>query len=218
MNLFRRWETLILESVPSPPGSARIAESFQRLDDAYCEAHRAYHTWQHVEECLEWLDRYRSSIADDASSRASLEYALFYHDIVYQPNSPDNEMRSALIAQAELASLGLSHAVAETVADLIMVTRHETHRGPPVQPPEAVISDVDLAILGAGWERFLEYEHQIRREYQAVDDARFTTARSAVLRGFLESPRIYATPFFADRLESPARTNLTAALSRFCPP
>jgi predicted metal-dependent HD superfamily phosphohydrolase len=52
------------------------------------------------------------------------------------------------------------------VRDLILATRHD------VSPPAgdaALLVDVDLAILGSPVERFDEYEHQVRQEYDSLD-------------------------------------------------
>jgi predicted metal-dependent HD superfamily phosphohydrolase len=79
---------------------------------------------------------------------------------------------------------------------------------------EALITDIDLAILGAPESRFDEYEAQIRREYSWVPEPLFRNTRARLLSGWLDRPAIYVTEHFRERLEVPARRNLRRSLSR----
>ena len=103
-----------------------------------------------------------------------------------------------------IASTALAH-------DLVLVTRHD---GEPKTPDEALLSDIDLAILGAGPKRFDEYETQVRAEYRHVPTALYRPGRRKVLNGFLERPRIYHTEWFRERYEAQARRNLERSLAR----
>jgi predicted metal-dependent HD superfamily phosphohydrolase len=59
---------------------------------------------------------------------------------------------------------------------------------------------------------YRQFEANVRREYFFVRWPRYVAGRSAVLRGFLERPHIYATSHFAQRYETQARLNLSHAL------
>lgn len=180
------WRGLGLTS-PSAP-------VFDALERAYAEPHRAYHTAQHIEECLAQLEL--------AGGNAEVELALWFHDAIYDPRAHDNELRSAEWAVREI---GASNPLAQRIRELIMATRHEAI---PDTPDAQLLVDVDLSILGAPRERFLEYESQVRREYEWVPDFIFRRERAKILRGFLARPFIYTTPFFRDKLEARARENL----------
>jgi predicted metal-dependent HD superfamily phosphohydrolase len=93
----------------------------------------------------------------------------------------------------------------------VLATKHAEPGG---SPDSALLLDVDLAILGAPRARFDEYESQVRREYVFVPEDAWRRARAALLARFLERPRLYATDFFAERLEARARANLRASLER----
>jgi len=92
-----------------------------------------------------------------------------------------------------------------------MATRHAT--AAPASADEALLVDIDLAILGADAARFAQYQAQIRREYAHVAEPEFRDGRSAVLAGLLARDPIYRTPRLRDELEARARTNLALAIA-----
>lgn len=177
------------------------------LRNAYSEPHRAYHTLHHVSECLQLLQQTQGL----ARSVASIELAIWFHDAVYDPRRSDNEERSAVWAQSELRRAGASLALQSRIVSLVMVTRHD---GEPQTEDEELMSDIDLAILGAGSRRFDEYERQVRQEYAHVPTQQFRPARRKILNDFLEREHIYCTEWFRMRREAQARTNLQRSLTR----
>ena len=170
----------------------------------YAEPHRAYHTAEHVAECLAWLDQAR----DSAERPAELEAAIYFHDAVYDPRAHDNEARSAELFRALTAGSGIPTESIDRVASLIESTaRHAEEHG-----DAALLSDIDLSILGAPPLRYARFERDVRREYAMFDDASYRRGRAHVLRSFLERIQLYRTPRFA-RLEANARENLVGALA-----
>jgi predicted metal-dependent HD superfamily phosphohydrolase len=179
-----------------------------QLVKAYSEPHRRYHTLQHLRECLAHLD------AASALARrpAEVALALWFHDAVYDPRRDDNEQRSADWAHASVLRAGCDVEVADRVRDLVLATRgHDTATD---DPDTALLLDIDLAILGASYARFDEYEQQIRAEYAHVPEADFRTGRARLLRGFLARPRLYATDAYHEALEPRARENLQRSIER----
>jgi predicted metal-dependent HD superfamily phosphohydrolase/uncharacterized glyoxalase superfamily protein PhnB len=167
----------------------------------YEEIHRAYHTLQHLRECLGWFDRLRGL----AEHPAEVELALWFHDAIYDPQRHDNEERSAELARESLEAADVDRAVAARVAALVLATRHSAV---PAGRDEQVLVDIDLAILGAEPRRFAEYDRQIRQEYSFVPAETYRLKRREVLQSFLERPRLYATEPMQAALEEPARRNL----------
>ncbi|HET6827933.1 MAG TPA: N-methyl-D-aspartate receptor NMDAR2C subunit, partial [Ramlibacter sp.] len=170
---------------------------FNQLIAAYSERHRHYHTLQHLRECLQSFEAARTR----AQRPAEVELALWFHDAVYDVHRDDNEERSAEWAAMAVRNAGLQDAVAQRVHALVIATKHKAL---PVDPDAQVLVDVDLAILGAAQERFDESDMQIRREFAHVPEAEFRTGRCAVLRCFLERPRLYTTEAFHQALEERA--------------
>lgn len=174
---------------------------------AYCEPHRHYHNQQHILECLAELDRSRHL----AQQPHAVELALWFHDAVYDPKEADNEERSAELARQCLRENGIDLPVVQTVAELILATKHNEGKS---EGDAGLMLDVDLSILGQPEERFLEYEEQVRQEYAWVPRLIFRRKRANILEGFLARERLYSTDLFYCRYEEQARRNLQTSVRR----
>lgn len=172
----------------------------------YAEPHRAYHSQQHLAECLALLDEFRHL----AERAAEIEIALWFHDAIYDVHRHDNEVRSADWARDALLDAAAAVDAADRVEALVLATRHSAA---PATPDEQLLVDIDLAILGAAPARFAEYEAQIRVEYAHVPQAVFNEKRGAILAGVLARPLLYGTPALGARFEAAARANLQAAIA-----
>lgn len=177
------------------------------LSASYSEPQRKYHTLGHIGHCLEEFEPVRSLAKDPLA----VEMALWYHDVVYDPRSKENEERSAVLAMEAAASMGWDPDRREKVAGLI---RASTHLAAAEESDARLFTDIDLAILGQPREIFDQYERQIREEYAWVSDPAFRSGRAALLRSFLERASIYGTPVFREKYEQAARSNLSASIRR----
>jgi len=180
---------------------------FRTLDVHYAERGRKYHTAHHINACLGELGRARHPEA----SNPLVEYALWFHDAVYNTFSSKNERRSADWAAHVLEKSGAPPASVELVRSLILATRHDER---PTEAPHQLLVDVDLAILGADADRFREFELQIRSEYWWVPTTLYRKQRSAILRSFVMRPSVYSTHEFRERYERLARNNISWALEQ----
>lgn len=199
--LLSRWRA-VWPAVAATDGEA----IFNDLQARYSEPHRAYHNLEHIRECLDQFDTARHL----AARPVEIELAIWFHDAIYDSWRDDNEERSALLAAETLEAAGVDPATVERVAQLIRLT---THSAEQLNDDAALLCDIDLAILGAPPERFARYDADIRHEYQWVPEEVYRRERARVLARFLGRERIYITPFFFDRLERQARTNLSERLS-----
>jgi len=196
---------------PPEAGAARQEEeAFADLDRRYREPGRHYHTWAHVAACLRELRR----ACPESGEEAALELAVWFHDAVYGPSRRDNERASAELALRWASALGLSPAIGRRAAGLILATRHQQAASQREDSSEALLQDIDLGVLGAGWARYLRYERGIALEYSGMPQASFREGRARLLRGFLARPLLYQTPAFRRRLERRARRNLTRGIAR----
>jgi predicted metal-dependent HD superfamily phosphohydrolase len=203
MTLADRWDGDWADLGTPPPDARILAE----LLAGYTEPQRAYHTLQHLAECFAAFDNSRGM----AERPGEVAIALWFHDAIYDSHTSDNEARSAAWAEAVVLAAGGGREVGSRVRDLILATRHLEAPGPGDQ---ALLADIDLAILGADADRFDEYEAQIRREYAWVPESVYRAERARFLAGFLARPRIYTTSYFSEHLESRARANLRQLISR----
>jgi predicted metal-dependent HD superfamily phosphohydrolase len=194
----RAWQAL---------GATPPAGLFDQLLARYGEAHRRYHTLQHLDECLDKVAPVRA-LADQPGE---VELALWFHDAIYELQRHDNELQSALWAQREMLAAGTAPEAAERVHGLIIATRHSAL---PEAPDERLLVDIDLSILGAGRARFEDYERQVRAEYAWVPEAMFRAKRREMLQAFLARPAIYGTEVFQARLEAQARENLRWSIAQ----
>jgi predicted metal-dependent HD superfamily phosphohydrolase len=176
---------------------------YHKLLKAYQETHRAYHTVQHLCECLAKLDWAKANGWTENTSL--LEIALWYHDAVYQPQAKDNELESAEWANRFLSQSGVDQEICDYVSSLIMET---CHREIPNKPLHQLMVDIDLSILASEAKRLQEYEQQIRQEYHYVPWLLYKEKRIALLNHFLTLPQIYNTDLFHAEYEQKARENI----------
>jgi predicted metal-dependent HD superfamily phosphohydrolase len=191
---------------------ASFADALRRQYDRWP---RRYHDASHLLACVRAAEAVRA-LAPDADAIA---FALWFHDAVYWPWRRDNEARSARQAHASALHLGLGATFAARVQALVLATAHlagvpgrEVDAGQDGDAATAWVLDIDLGILGAPPDIYQRYERGVRREYFFVTPGRWRKGRAAVLRHFLEQPRIYRTEHFHALLEAPARANLAGAL------
>ncbi len=86
--LQQRWKNLFLKYGEA----ALVQDAFDDLAKRYAEKHRYYHTLRHVNTCLMLLDEVGGLVSD----LFSLETAIWFHDVIYDPLRNDNEAMSAV--------------------------------------------------------------------------------------------------------------------------
>jgi predicted metal-dependent HD superfamily phosphohydrolase len=136
---------------------------------------------------------------------------LWFHDLVYQPLSHDNELKSAELAAQFLRANAAPSELVERVYRLVMVTRHAEA---PQSRDEALLLDIDLAILGAEVDEYAAYEAGIRKEYQMIPSFVYRRKRADILSGFMKREQIYLTEPLRLRFEQRARVNLAVAIAQ----
>jgi len=186
-------------------GSAS-ARTDTELAAAYSEPHRRYHTAQHIKFCLRELARNSAH----AVHLNEVRWALLFHDAIYDPLRNDNEAQSADWACRVMEELHRPKDEIARVRKLILATAHAAKAA---TTDEALLLDIDLAILGADQAEFDEYDRAIRVEYEWVPEVAYRFARAAVLESFLKREQIFETAAYRDR-DSIARQNLERALQR----
>src|SRR5262245_30560782 len=156
--------------------------AFAQIIAAYSESHRYYHNLNHIVSMLgilTWDLRY--PYAECMDYRA-LELAVWYHDVVYDPRSSENESRSADVARNSLGDVGLTKDYGNRVCELILMTKD--HDAPSNDLIALLFIDMDLSILAASRQRYAKYATDIRREYAWVAGRDFYQGRRKVLQRF----------------------------------
>jgi predicted metal-dependent HD superfamily phosphohydrolase len=187
----------------NPSYDACIVEAELRARAAYAQVHRHYHDQRHVDDCLAELDQVRDL---GERERRILRWAILWHDAVYEPGHRDNEVRSARLAQSELAKCGIDRSDVDEVVRLIRVT--EKHRAEPSDRLGAIMISIDLSILGAEPDRYESYVTDVRAEYSHVPEKLWRMGRGLVLQRLLDKDVLFPDTAFHERLEARARQNM----------
>ena len=174
------------------------------LSDRLAEPWRVYHGADHVRASLAEFDR----VEYQARLPNALQWAIWFHDAIYDPRRHDNEERSAEWACRVAAEAGLPKDFQDGVKSMILATKHDA---PPANHDDELMVDIDLAILGQPAAKFDGYDAAIRQEYAHVPEAEYRAGRAKVLKSFLTRPHIYFTAPFRGRYEGMARANLERA-------
>lgn len=175
------------------------------LITAYTEPQRAYHSVQHIAECLAHFQNIQSSLNDPIA----VETAIWFHDVVYDPKAFDNELQSAELMKS-VCDPFLSEQQIEKVYKWIIATQKHL---PSNDHDLNSLLDIDLAILGSDAKRFADYEQQIRFEYTWVEADVYQVKRKQVLKQFEQMNPIFQTSYFNQRLEKQAKRNLADSMS-----
>lgn len=190
------------------------------LNILYSQTHRHYHDNKHIMHCLRELEEVPAVLLTN-TDKEILEWALWFHDAVYDPKSKKNEENSAsLFLNTVLTApklVSLSEDDVEEVYQLILSTAHfnpQTNQtGAGTQRPihhlrRAYMLDIDFAILGQEFQTYKDYYQDIRTEYWFVPLKNFAVVRSTILSGWLAQPTIFRTKYFQEKYEAQARQNI----------
>jgi predicted metal-dependent HD superfamily phosphohydrolase len=181
-----------------------IEKTFAQLADAYSTPGRYYHTLEHIHHVLETV----KTLQNQAQDITAVEFAAWFHDVIYDTRASDNEEQSANFAVELLTSLGVANSLIANVNRLILNTK--LHQADINDFDGHILLDADLAILGSNPENYQKYALAIRQEYAWVPDMEYIVGRQGVLERFLKRPRIYFTQVMFNALEASARNNIKA--------
>ncbi|MCU4401675.1 metal-dependent hydrolase [Acinetobacter pittii] len=177
---------------------------YHELIAVYSEKQRAYHTVQHLYECLSLMEAVQYELNDPYA----VALALWFHDAVYDPEAKDNELKSVELFE-QLMAQDLSFDTLEKIKRWILATQKHTSTD---ETDLQFLLDIDLAILAATPERFIQYEQQIQQEYSWVDPEVYTIKRKEILMHFYQSEPLYQTVYFQKNFELNAKDNLRQIL------
>ncbi|WP_114793204.1 hypothetical protein U0035_14455 [Niabella yanshanensis] len=187
--------------------NSRITDRYwDEINTCYAEPHRHYHTILHLNNFLKELTAIRTRL----ENWPAVLFALYYHDIIYDPLRSDNEEQSAILARERMEQISVPGFIIGAVASCIMATRsHEVNDSPDVN----YFTDADLSVLGQAPDIYKAYNNNIRKEYRGYPDAIYYRGRKKVLSDFLQMTHIFKTDFFYDKYEEQARINIKAEIA-----
>jgi predicted metal-dependent HD superfamily phosphohydrolase len=177
-------------------------EIFTDIASAYSSADRHYHNLTHILQVLQIIDEMRLP----AENPAALEFAAWFHDIIYDPKAKDNEEKSAEYATNILRIIKIPSSTIDKVAKIILATK--THQAPDNDIDTYIFLDADLSILGASSFEYHIYDRAIRKEYSWLSEEEYRLGRIQVLQKFIQRERIYLTAQIFETREIKARQNI----------
>ena len=181
------------------------------LEGLYHDPIRVYHTRSHIDACLNHLDGLDAKPEEGDIDRKLAELSLIWHDAVYLPGHPENEINSLALLEGLRFTLKVPPRASEAVR-CIMATRHKAEEGAFGDVTVAAVVDIDLAVLGRPSGTYLHYVESIRREFAHVSDAAWRVGRSGFLTQMLNRRRIYQLEHMRSLYETKARVNMATEL------
>lgn len=201
-----RWESVIKRSrnilnVKLDPVPADAMYTFY-IEPAYTK-NRYYHTLNHIKVLLEAIKDFKLT----PEERVKLELAIWFHDIVYDSKTFDNEFKSSEEFKEFASFVGMEPEVVPEISKLILVTKHTDK---PKTKLEKIICDVDLKELASKW--YIKNKKNVRKEYAFLSEDDWKKGRGNFLLSMLDKEHIYHTDEYRGTLEDTARTNLQLEL------
>ncbi|MBL4708042.1 MAG: hypothetical protein JKY48_06345 [Flavobacteriales bacterium] len=184
------------------------SDFYNQLIKLYLSSDRYYHNLIHIESLLLLTKQYEHLL----NSPKTIQFAIWYHDSIYNSSKNNNEEQSAELAKLQLAKMDVSQNLISDCYDLIIATKtHQLSKKLNSFDAQFML-DIDLSILAATKENYIEYSKQIREEYKICSEEHYNKGRKSVLQYFLNSERIYKTDLFYNLNEKRARINLALEL------
>ena len=198
-----RFTALWERRVASPPSRAADVV-FADLGALYGAPYRKFHNLCHIQDCLCRFDESAPYLVDPDA----VEFALWFHDAVYECGATTNEARSAemFLELSAGAAFGFRHRV----CSLIMATRHRRRVS---DNDKRFIVDIDLSGFGAPWEEFMRNGQLLREESGRQNEHEYQTGQLNFLGRLQRRPTVFSTDYFRDKYEATARANLSRVLA-----
>jgi predicted metal-dependent HD superfamily phosphohydrolase len=204
------WENLLLKFEIEQQTAQKL---FADLSKFYSSPERHYHTLDHIQHFLAVVD----ALSAKAKNLEAIEFAAWFHDLIYDAKAKDNEEKSADYAETTLSNLELPREVIDKVTRLILKTKnHQITEDDDIDTK--IMLDADLAILGAEDDAYRRYTQAIRLEYAWVLDQDYGSGRTQFLQSLLKRQKIYQTEEMFEKLETKARQNIQQEIDAFIIP
>lgn len=202
--LQQKWQALTASVFADPAAADAVWAELLRH---YSEPQRKYHNLSHVTALLRRAERHQEQIRQ----KEMVEFAIWFHDVIYDTHLKDNEERSAEWARCAMIAMHIDEYHIPPVMECIAATAMHAVSSPEI-PDLPLFLDMDLAILGADEDVYHAYSAAIRSEYAWVAEEDFRHGRSRVIEDFLQRPSLFYTPMMVASLEVRARHNLNTEL------
>ncbi|WP_299677496.1 hypothetical protein [uncultured Dokdonia sp.] len=178
---------------------------FKEVEKQYTQITRHYHSLDHIQQLFVHI---KNVVLSDIEKSILAHVALF-HDVIYESHSKENEIKSAQIAVTWLDKLAIPNPVQLQIKEIIIGTATHTSHDPLAQ----LFFDMDISILGAPKEAYINYYHAIKKEYNTVPDLIYKIGRKQFLKQLLDQDTLFYTKKYQEIYELQARMNIQEELN-----
>lgn len=176
------------------------------------ESHRRYHNINHIHQCLTELEQYVINNPTFTIEQYQwAEYALWYHDAIYNPYSKDNETNSMMLFERTIDD---NYTGKNIISDAILNTaRHLqtidfSYQDGHISEVHKVVLDIDLSGFGKDRMVFALNGMNIRHEYYQTPLRDFLIGRQKFYNELIKRPTLYYTQYFYDKYHKISRENI----------
>lgn len=183
-------------------------ELWRKICKRYNKNGRHYHNFEHIGVMVL---SYYYSYENKLTNPDEILFAIFYHDVIYNPLKKDNEMSSAIYMCEDLEETKLSEESIAFIFDAILSTeKHERHDNQDIN----YLLDFDMSILGKPKLVYQTYTQSIRKEYWMYPKFMYNKGRKSSLQSFLKQDRIFKTDDFYKLYEEQSRKNINREIEK----
>lgn len=161
-----------------------LKETFEIIIDQYNEKGRFFHNLNHLENILNLIKK-------EKENKELLEMAAFFHDVIYNPKSKNNEedscdfllesLKYGIKVAIESNSNNVKSNELETVLNIIKSTKYPFDKNK--NKLETIFSNMDCDILkNTSIEKLMKYEEEIFKEFSIFPILIYTIERVKFLR------------------------------------
>ncbi len=179
-------------------------DCFNYLVQQYTSPARYYHTLEHVAMLLRQIDAFSIKLEHPEL----LRWAAWYHDVIYDVNSSDNEEQSAVMAGKYMMLMGVDDELINKCTELIRATKTHAIGSMPDSFDARFFLDIDLMILGSERSDYIDYLQKVRLEFLCFPNDTYIKGRKKYLGNMLSQEDIFLSSLFSKKYESVARANI----------
>lgn len=201
--------------IPSEISFANEQHYIHLLHRMYDSKGRRYHNPRHIGEMLTGYQKIKHLLKNPTE----VYMAIIFHDIIYKIGHQTNEEESARFAVKFLSKHllepeNIDLRLLEKLINLTKLHGKEALEKQDLTEDERLFLDLDMAILGAASERFMEYEKEIELEYAVLYpyDA-YKNGRLEFLKA-VKAKSIYLSEYYKTRLEVKAKQNINLLIAQ----
>eukprot|EP00879_Flechtneria_rotunda_P008270 GHRR01008663.1.p1 GENE.GHRR01008663.1~~GHRR01008663.1.p1 ORF type:complete len:260 (+),score=83.92 GHRR01008663.1:205-984(+) len=175
------------------------------ISSKHTEGTRHYHNLNHLMFMFDFIQQ-ACKAGYTLQGTATLDWGIWFHDVVHNPESSTNEADSAALAGQLLQAAGLQQDTINKIKTYILATA--SHHHVEGDPDGDLMMDADLAILGAPLHKYIDYAVAVRKEYGHLSDEEYTKSRARVLKGLLDREQLFLSDVGKSTCEAAARANM----------